>query len=315
MHEIDEQVRSFYGEPPVDPDARERALARLREEIRRTSSAPAPPPERRRRPRRKLAVALAAMAALVIATALLVLPQRSSPAAALDRLAQVAGQIAPPDAGSFPAGQMEVLRQSVETHISPDNTYDTYTLFIRSSITTDVLSDGGEKRTETIRDVSFASNADRATWVEVGRPDLPKIGDVQRQMLTPKQAAWFDAAAVSADTNELLTALANDSIVERRPGTDQEFLLIGELLAQPGLTADQRASLYRAAASLDGVEQLGPTSDPVGRGGEGFAVTAGNDRAVLIFDPITAAPLATEEYIDGQLVQWYAFSTGRSPST
>jgi hypothetical protein len=183
---------------------------------------------------------------------------------------------------------------------------------IRSSIATDVLPDGSEKRTETINDVSFASDADRATWLEVGRPNLPTVGDVQTQTLTPMQAAWFDAAAVSTDTNELLAALANDSIVERRPGIDQEFLLIGELLAQPGLTAAQRASLYRAAASLDGVELLGPTTDPVGRGGEGFAVTAGNDRAVLIFDPVTAAPLATEEYIDGQLVQWFAFSTGRS---
>jgi hypothetical protein len=205
---------------------------------------------------------------------------------------------------------MKTFHLQAETHLGLDGSAETYSLRIRSSITTEVHPDSSVERTEVIEDVSFASDPDRDTWVELGRPELPQAGDVRTQTLSAKQAAWFDASAVSTNTDELLANLANGSIVERTPGADQEFLLIGELLAQPGLTAEQRASLYRAAGQLDGIELLGPTTDPVGRGGEGFAITIGNRRAVIVFDPINAAPLATEDYTDGQLVGWNAFSTG-----
>ena len=258
---------------------------------------------------------VALVALLVAATAtLLALPKASPPAEAMDRLAEIASQVAPPDGRSFPAGQMQAFHLQAETHLGVDGSAETYSLLIRSSITTQVHPDGSVERTEVIEGVSFASDPDRDTWVEVGRPELPQASDVRTQTLSPKQAAWFDASAVSTNTQELLANLANGSIVERTPGADQEFLLIGELLAQHGLTAEQRASLYRAAGQLDGIELLGPTTDPVGRGGEGFAITIGNRRAVIVFDPINAAPLATEDYTNGQLVGWNAFSTGE-PAT
>jgi hypothetical protein len=308
MDEIDEQVRRLYGEPPEDSHARERARLRLSEGIERDSARPVAETRNGTRWRRALVLAVAALLVAVTAT-LLALPKASPPAEALDRLAQVAGQTAPPDARSFPAGQMQTFHLQAETHLGLDGSAQTYSLLIRSSITTRVHADGSVERTDVLQDVGFASDSDRDTWVELGRPELPHAGDVHTETLSAKQAAWFNASAVSTDTEQLLANLANGSIAERTPGTDQEFLLIGELLAQPGLTAEQRASLYRAAGQLDGIELLGPTTDPVGRGGDGFAITIGNRRVVIVFDPTTAAPLATEDYTDGQLVGWNAFST------
>jgi hypothetical protein len=307
MPEIDERVRALYGDPPEDADARERALARLRAEMHLAEIPPTPLGRSRRR------IALTAVAAVVVLITAFVIANRSiTPARALDRLATVAAEAPPPTAEEFPAGEMEVLRFKTSEFLTPDGGTGGYTYFVRSHISTDVGQDGSVTRRESIEDVWFPTATDKAMWKEQGSRPIPQPGDVLTDHLTAADARWFDASAISTDPDELAAALEAGQVAEVAPGADQEFLLIGELLAHPGLDGAQRASLYHVAGSLDGVESLGSTTDPIGRSGEGFAVTTGNHRTVLIFDPTTAAPLASEQYTDGNLDEWFAYSAPKA---
>jgi hypothetical protein len=61
-----------------------------------------------------------------------------------------------------------------------------------------------------------------------------------------------------------------------------------------------RAALYQVAASLPGVEYLGPTTDRLGRHGVAVALSHGDagharSRDVMVFDPTTGLLLQTEE--------------------
>src|SRR4051794_8243251 len=63
-------------------------------------------------------------------------------------------------------------------------------------------------------------------------------------------AADFDPTAVSTDPDQLLAALRSGEVAPWSTGDDQTFLLIGDLLAQPGLsTAPEVGAISRCSFS------------------------------------------------------------------
>jgi hypothetical protein len=300
-HDIDDDVRRLFGEPPEDPAAKDRARARLPVEIADHRVGSATRPARRRWGLRIAIVALACSTVLM----LIVLPlsRPSSSALALGRLSQIASKVPPPTKSSYPAAVMQVFRVQNEIHLSGNS----YALLIRSSIVNDLRPNGSVRRTETIESVAFAGDADEQAWAEAGRPALPQVGDEERDTLSVADLRWFNADAISSDPRQLLDAIRSGHVADWPTGDDQAFLLIGELLAQPGLSAEQRSSLYQAAASIPGVQLLGDQTDPVGRSGQGFSVESAGRQTIIIFDPDSGQPLATEGFYDGQLTEWNAF--------
>ena len=79
--------------------------------------------------------------------------------------------------------------------------------------------------------------------------------------------------------------------------------LLRETFSSPVLysTPDLRASLFQVAASLPGVQDLGPMADQIGRMGVGIGYTHGEERSELIFDPETGEILGMREVrlVDG----------------
>ncbi len=300
--DIDLLARQALGEPPEDPEARDRALASLRAQIAAESN---------REPSRGIrGRALVALGVAVVTIALIVarLPGQA-PAAALATLRDraVATSVV-----SRPGETLESHAEMFgEQHHTDVQTGAMYALNVRSSVDTTTNADGSSVRTETIRSVAFPTPQDEATWEAQGSRELPRPGDVHTVHLSSKDTSWFNPEAISEDPAETLAALRGGEVSELPAGDDHVFLLIGELLAQPTLTTGQRSALFNAAAMLDGVERLGAREDPLGRTGEAFGLEVDGHRTILTFDQTTGSPLSAEYLYVGsgaeEVLDWIAY--------
>lgn len=294
--DFDRRVRELFGLPTGDPEATDRALARLHAEMLRHDTAP--PRKRRYKWRVATAVACVAIAVAVVT----VLERPSATAAAFDRYSEIAGSTPAPTSTDYPADRVETMRIAGHVEVGSGSEFR---VAVRSTIDRRLQQDGSVRTVETVRDVSFPTELDRQTWVELGKPDIPKEGDVTTATVPVDNG--FSVDAVSTDPASLLEALRSGKVADRPPGDDQTFMLIADLLTQPGLSSEQRAALYRAAGSLDGVEFLDSYTDPLGRVGQAFSLVGDGEETILIVDPETAAPLATEVLQDNNPIQWTAF--------
>ena len=144
-------------------------------------------------------------------------------------------------------------------------------------------------------------------------PNLPRAGDIQEESSRSDGYFWVDLSELPREPAELLAALRSGSIVPRSPGDDQVFLLIGDLLAQGDASPEVRATLFEAAARLEGIEVAGAVIDPLGRDGIAVAIDDASLRTQLVFDPQTADLLSIELYpiradgSIGSLRSWRAF--------
>jgi hypothetical protein len=83
------------------------------------------------------------------------------------------------------------------------------------------------------------------------------------------------------------------------PGPAEAFTQVGDLLRETDASPALRAALYRAAAGLRGVRNLGIVTDQLGRRGIALAIDSAGIRHELIFSTTTSALLGEE----GVLVQ------------
>lgn len=283
-----ELTRRILGETPQDAAALDRIRQRLRHEIGRERRRGRVSPWTRLLP---IAAALGLAAMLVV---VVVVPSAREAAAAelrsLGRIASTQEELAPePD--QFLLIRSEELRPegiNLPGGISIDR-------ITKLRISTWVASDGSAFRREQVLSWRFASDADRAAWLAVGGPDLEAQMD-REYRLPPEQSPIHDVEGLPADPDRLLELLRSDAIVERPPGDDQVFIVIGELLAQGVAPPDVRAALFEVAARLEGVRLVGDVGDPLGRRGTGVSLDGPTYDTRLVFDPDSAQLLAIELY-------------------
>jgi hypothetical protein len=305
-----EQIERTLGGFDDDPVAVERARSRLLDAIAAE--------KRRRHRRRRLFLPAAATFALGVAAAVVVAlvgPIGGSTAAAaaeLRRFGTIASSAEAPRVreGEYLLVTSDELRPETRTEIGGASSF---TVVSRLRLQTWIATDGSSfRRTEWISS-EFASDADRRSWEEAGKPNVPHAGDVQEERFPSGDDFLVDLSGVSREPAELLAALRTGSIVPRSPGDDQVFLLIGELLAQGDAAPEVRAALFEAAALLEGIEEVGPVTDPLERDGIALALDGASLRTQLVFDPETADLFSIELYpirADGslgRLSSWRAF--------
>ena len=305
-----ELVGQILGWPEDDPDAVERARSRLGDAIAAE--------KRRRDRRRRLFLPAAATIAIGVATAVVVAlvgPIGGSTAAAaaeLRRFGTIASSAEGPKLGEgqYLLVDSEELRPETRTEIGGASSF---TVVSRLRLQTWIATDGSSfRRTEWVSS-EFASDADRRSWEEAGKPNVPHAGDVLEERFPSGEDLLVDLSGVSREPDDLLTDLRSGSIVPRSPGDDQVFLLIGELLAQGDAAPEVRAALFEAAALLEGIEEVGTVTDPLERDGIALALDGTSIRTQLVFDPETADLFSIELYpirADGSvggLSSWRAF--------
>lgn len=309
MIDESELIRQAFDGSSDDADALDRARSRLLDAIRTE--------EVRRRRRRRLALPAAATIALVVAAAVVVAlvgPPGSSTAAAaeLRRLAAIASSSDVPhlEEGEYLLVVSDELRPESMVFLGTDLSF---TVVSRLRLRTWIAGDGSSFRRTDVRSSKFASDADRRSWEQAGRPDVPQAGDIREERSRSGGYFWVDLSGLPRDPSELLAALRSGSVVPRSPGDDQVFLLIGDLMAQGDAPPDLRASLFEAAARLQGIQEAGEVTDPLGREGIGLTIDGVSLRTQLVFDRGTADLLAIELYpirADGSigaLESWSAY--------
>jgi hypothetical protein len=292
-----------------DPDAVDRARSRLLDAIHAE--------EVRRRRRRRLVLPAAATIALVVAGAVVValvgpVGRSTAAAAELRHLASIASSARVPhlEEGEYLLVASDELRREASNFLG---TEVSFTVVSRLRLQTWIAGDGSSFRRTEVLSSKFASGADRRSWEEAGEPDVPQAGDVREERSRSGGYFWVDLSGLPRDPTELLAALRSGSVVPRSPGDGQVFLLIGDLMAQGDAPPELRAALFESAARLEGIQEAGEVTDPLGRDGIGLTIDGVSLRTQLVFDPETADLLAIELYpiqADGSIgtrTSWSAY--------
>jgi hypothetical protein len=293
-----ELTRRVLDDDAVDAAALERVRSRLRTEIRK---------ERPRRRNRWIVAAAAAVVTLVVLTGLIGPSPHQAAAMELRRLARIAATEQPLEQGpgEYLRFRWEELRRETVSTMGTDGTL---TINTRLRVSTWIALDRSGYRREDVES-STISEADREAWIEADRPtfDLPRTFEY-----SSGEAPIHDVSLLPTDPDSLLRALRSGAVVERPPGDDQVFLVIGEILGQGVASPPLRSSLFEVAARLEGVELVGPIEDPLGRPGTAVELEGAGSRTRLVFDTVSARLLAFELYeaegTDGMALRsWIAY--------
>jgi hypothetical protein len=135
----------------------------------------------------------------------------------------------------------------------------------------------------------FATARDRQVWKAAGRPTRPPAYDDEFPL-----DRGIERLRIPTDPDSLLAYLRRRAAASDEDDTWIFTTLITDYLREWGVTPDQRAALFDAAARLPGVELLGTRRDPAGRVGVGFAMVDEHEHArhTVIIDRDTGELLA-----------------------
>ncbi|MCC6192592.1 MAG: CU044_5270 family protein [Anaerolineales bacterium] len=127
-------------------------------------------------------------------------------------------------------------------------------------------------------------------------------GQAQTQAFGPGGLFYEGYSALPTDRDALFDVIRDRAAVAlEAPVGVEMFILIGDLLREPGAPPELRAALFKVASRIDGVELLGDVTDSFGRVGVALAITNNADdareRLVLIFDPSTSALLEDQRVL------------------
>jgi hypothetical protein len=288
MSDVELQVRSALGDPPIDEHARRRALVRLKAEI-----AEARTDQERRGPRGRVLkqVAAASVAMLVLGFVISSFLGRQ-PAVASQLQALASANDAWRADHELPPVVIDETYLSVGTQVSGG---PSFSLRVHAQVSRSIDAEGHPIETKTITSSEFASETDERIWASMGSPPLEELDIGHTSSRRLDRTYNFDE--VTTDATTLMEALKDGRITASgyEPTAAQEFGLIASLLLQPELDEDQRAALYEVVGSIDGVQAMGDVADPTGRTGVGFSRVVGSKTHILIFDRGTGLPLAAEE--------------------
>ncbi|NPV09468.1 MAG: CU044_5270 family protein [Anaerolineae bacterium] len=161
-----------------------------------------------------------------------------------------------------------------------------------------VAPDGSGRIRETFDGPIFLAECDRAHWQASGSPSFDHAIN---QDFGPGGLHYEDFASLPTDPEALAVAIRAQAEHADPPVDAGMFVIVGDLLRQPGAPPELRSALYKVAAQIPGVELVGEVTDHAGRSGIAVAMRTefggAAERFTLIFDPTTSALLAEERVL------------------
>lgn len=168
--------------------------------------------------------------------------------------------------------------------------------FVRSVGENWVGPDGSGRSVTRIR-YTFLSEKDRAAWQVAGigldkahRTDYPP-GGFYREDLT----------SLPTDPDELEEVIRERAEPADPPTNVEMFVVVGDLFRQGFVQPELRSALLQVAARIEGVELVGPMTDPEGRPGLTVGIETDHwgwrQRLALIFNPHTFELLAEKHTV------------------
>jgi hypothetical protein len=302
MDEFD-LTRRLFAEPATDPEAKQRARARLEALTR-------PRPERV--PWRRAGVVAAALVGVLVLQ--VVLPPgdsgpASSAAAELRRLGTVAARHELGRGG----GPIAYSRYREYAAIEGEDLGGgaTFVAFVLREVEAWRAPDGGGRWVQVVSRIDYPSARDRIRWRQVGGPPVPGPGGSLTEDFEPGAAEFEDLGLLPRDPESLLDAIRDDPSTE--PDDDLGVLVrIGSLLGRGDADPGLRAALFRAAALLPGVELGGEVKDRLGRLGEEITIRTEGVVVRLIVEPDSSLLLGYETVASGGpsrgIASWRAYT-------
>lgn len=182
-----------------------------------------------------------------------------------------------------------------------------YSVLLSRVVETWIGADGSGRSRSEFQRAEFPSDEDRAAWEAAGRPDFSS-GQVEEHTYSPGELSYESFRDLPTDPDLLFTE------IQRRAGTagpganPEMFIVIGDLLRATSVPSDLRASLFRAAERIPGVQVSERIIDPEGRPGVGLSLTYNDQNGSLVkvervFDPQTTRLLAEQKLVTGKTAQ------------
>jgi hypothetical protein len=164
-----------------------------------------------------------------------------------------------------------------------------WTVIARSTQEEWVAPDGSGRVTTGPTRLYFLGQRDRDLWLAAGSP---KVGNkASDRSFGGGDLGYGDVAALPTDVHDLAALLRVRAQIADDPDV-QMLVIIGDLLRRTDAPPQLRASLYRVAAAIPGVELLGRVTDAAGRPGLAVGITSDAtgwlERTELVFDPATS---------------------------
>lgn len=302
-----ERIREAFPSPDQDPEAKERARARLHEAMASEliSGVAGGRSRSAARPAKWLGlVAAVLVAAVLLAQTLLPHGRGGSSASAqataeLRRLASVASSSG---LGVIPAGKFVYLA-SQSSSIHTTDSADVGNVDVTARLSFDLLEkktvqmwiapDGSGQRTTTVTSVAFPTDKDHQAWLDMGSPPQDRVGKTVTNAFGPTELTGRrDLSALPTDPAGLAAALRIPPQGEGTYDDEQVMGDIADLLSSANPDAALRAALFKVLANLPGIRSLGQVQDPLGRKGEGFVLPQGSTELEIVVDPSTSDVMA-----------------------
>lgn len=255
---------------------------------------------------RMMALMLAAAAFLVALLVMIGFPlgsrhMRSASAAdMLFALARVAAE-QPLDLSGTENGYRYIKSEgtNLTSLASPGGNSQSFSVLVPRTRELWVAPDGSGRIREAAGNPVFLGERDRANWQAAGSPPL---GQAINRDFGPGGLTYEDFTQLPPDPEALAAVIRRRATIPSGPPVDIEmFIVVGDILREPGVPPELRAALYKVAAKINGVELIGNVADRSGRPAVAVAMTTSywgaKQRLTLIFDPITSALLSEEKVL------------------
>lgn len=166
--------------------------------------------------------------------------------------------------------------------------------------------DGSGRIREKSEPPVLADAAARACWRAAGSPPLSLLTATRtsdqhfgpRGLAAPLNVDGFkreELMRMAGDPGALAAAIRDKAERTDNPVAYEMLTIVGDILRESVAPPELRATLYKVAADIPGVELIGKTQDALGRPGLAVAASRHDLRLELIFDPSTSAVLADQE--------------------
>lgn len=157
-----------------------------------------------------------------------------------------------------------------------------------------IAPDGSGRLRQSSGEPVFFSDRDRTAWVAAGSPDGPGgSSDFGPGGL------YYANSTLPTDPIALRAVLLARALGSANGTNVEMFVLVGDALRETVPSPALASALFQVAATIDGIQALGPMADRAGRPGVAVGITGGpsdfRTQRILIFDPVSHALLGEEE--------------------
>ncbi|MFK0154859.1 CU044_5270 family protein [Streptomyces sp. NPDC090493] len=213
------------------------------------------------------------------------------------------GSASQPHASREATALLGHIALAAEHEKTPAGIRDDQFVYIRSRVAFTVSENNGPAKLEPVhdREVWLSVDGTRNGLLEEDTPDNEHVSLGKKDKRAGEWSAYYrDLAELPTGTGAmhdwLYRVSAREVEAERPDRDDAAFTLFGDLIKESLMPPEVSAALYRAAATIPGVDVVHHVEDLTGRKGVAITRTSGKVRVQLIFDEKTYAFLGERMY-------------------